>query len=111
MSITNGDGGLVLIMIESVSPARTLVCEQKPSIHGQRYRVFGSTRVFVNNQSVVPGFAFSVRMSSRCGDVPAMEPDTKENNPLAAAPRKSSRRSNRPGPAASLIVISQWILA
>src|SRR5882762_1035941 len=36
-----------------------LVCEQYPSIHGQRYLVFGSIRVFVSIQSLVPGRLFS----------------------------------------------------
>ena len=45
-------------------PGMTLVREQKPSTHGQRYFVAGSMRVRVNIQSRVPGLAFSVRMRS-----------------------------------------------
>src|SRR3954469_16545337 len=64
MSITNGDAGLVLTMIDSFSPARRLVREQYPSIHGHRYLVLRSTRVLVSNQSFVPSLAFSVLMRS-----------------------------------------------
>jgi hypothetical protein len=64
--MTNGEGGLVLTKMLNFSPARMLVCETYPSIHGQRYLVGGSTRVFSSNQEVVPGFSFSWRMRSRC---------------------------------------------
>ena len=70
MSIVNGDAGFVLTMIYSFSPARMLVREQYPSIHGQRYLVFGSTRVFVSIQSLVPGLAFSTRI--RFGEADAL---------------------------------------
>src|SRR6267378_121193 len=62
MSSVKGDGGLVLTKMESSSPARMLVCEQYPSIHGQRYLVFGSIRVFVSIHSLVPGRLFSSYM-------------------------------------------------
>src|ERR1051325_6303840 len=47
------------------SPARTLVREQYPSIHGQRYLVWGSIRVLLSIQSRVLVFAFSRRIRSR----------------------------------------------
>src|SRR5688500_17162182 len=61
--MVNGDGGLVLTKKEISSPARTLVREQYPSTHGQRYFVAGSTRVLVSIQSPVPCRSFSRAIS------------------------------------------------
>src|SRR2546425_7686056 len=41
------------------SPAPTLVREQYPSIHGQRYLLLDSIRVLLSSQSRVPALAFS----------------------------------------------------
>src|SRR5205807_1754864 len=60
-----GDGGFVLTMTARVSPARMEVWEQYPSIHGQRYFVWESTRVLMSSQSVVPALSFSPRITSR----------------------------------------------
>src|SRR5690348_16824687 len=88
-------------MILSCSPARMLVREQYPSIHGQRYLVFGSTRVLVSIQSLVPGLAFSARMKSDEADafVAAEESPAKSacgatpaRAPAAKAPFSRSRR-------------------
>src|SRR5579864_3207973 len=51
-------------MISTDSPGPTLVLEQYPSIHGQRYFVGGETFVLDSIQSVVPGFSFSARIRS-----------------------------------------------
>ena len=67
ISTRKDDAGLVLAWKAMGSPARTLVREAYPSIHGHRKRVAGSIRVFSSNQSRVPGFAFSRRMSSGSG--------------------------------------------
>src|SRR2546428_4731317 len=63
--MTKNEGGLVLTMISSGSPARTLMRGQYPSIQGQRYFARGSTRVLESIQSVVPCFSFSVRIRLR----------------------------------------------
>jgi hypothetical protein len=77
------DGGLVLTLNSIVSPARTLVREQNPSIHGERH--FATARVFVRIQSVVPGRSFSERTEAREGEAqPA--------SAAAAAPFRRSRR-------------------
>ena len=68
------EAGLALTKKLISLPARTLVREQYPSIHGQRYFVFGSMRVFCNSQSCVPGFSFSRRTKSRLGDAPGIPP-------------------------------------
>src|SRR6185295_8080980 len=73
-SNVKGEAGLVLTKKLISLPARTLVREQYPSIHGQRYLVFGSMRVFCNSQSRVPGFSFSRRTKSRLGDAPIFLP-------------------------------------
>src|SRR5688572_9935004 len=79
--MTNGAAGLVLTIIERGSPERTLVREQYPSIHGQRYFATGSTRVFVSNQSAVPAFSFSARMESRRANLKDVQP---VSGPMAA---------------------------
>src|SRR5207247_2316682 len=53
----------------SSSPARMLVWEQYPSIHGQRYFVLGSILVLLSIQSLVPCCSFS---SSRRWAVPTL---------------------------------------
>src|SRR5687767_5591960 len=63
-STRNEEAGLVLAWKAMGSPARTLVRDAYPSIHGHRYRVGGSIRVFSRSQSRVPGFSFSRRMRS-----------------------------------------------
>src|SRR5919204_2547144 len=81
-----------------VSPARRLVCEQYPSTQGQRYFVFGSTRVFLSSQSVVPRFSFSARIRSRrAGAGSARAPPRREARPAAAAPLSTSRRAGGGG--------------
>src|SRR5262245_41316861 len=94
--MTNGEGGLVLTIIDRPSPARMLVCEQYPSIHGQRYLVGGSTRVLERSQSDVPGFSFSAAIKSRWGgeDIPRSSAGlaNADARPAAAAPLSRSRR-------------------
>src|SRR5258706_12691015 len=96
--MVNFADGLVLTKIRSVSPAWILVCEQYPSIHGHRYRVFGSTRVRVSNQSVVPGFLFSAPMRSHRGvlvvDVPT-HPLNGASDAASPAPTTPLSRSRR----------------
>ena len=76
MSKRKREAGLVLTWKVIVSPARTLVREQYPSIHGHRYLVAGSMPVLSSIHSRVPGCSFSRRISSAeprgsgCGRVP-----------------------------------------
>src|SRR5687768_4206063 len=82
--MTKGDAGLVLTIISSAWPARTLVREQYPSIAEERQRLAGSRRGRSSIQVVVPGRAFSARIRPR-----RAEPTT------ARAPAWSNAR--RPG--------------
>lgn len=91
-------------MILSVSPALTLVAEQKPSIRGDRHNSTGSLAVMsvlVSNQSRVPGLAFSLRMGLSADCAEPVEwagavaiPSTPADNtrPAAAVLFRTSRR-------------------
>src|SRR5438874_4025413 len=105
MSRVNGEGGLVLTWKPIDSPARTLVLEQYPSTHGQRYFVFGSTRVLVSSQSRVPGLSFSRRINSRRAgtalraertDSMCAQPPMAVTAPRPTTPFSNSRRLIRP---------------
>src|ERR1041385_534137 len=61
-SRTKPEGGFVLTWKEISSPAWTDAREQYPSIHGERNRLSGSTRVRSRSQSRVPIRSFSVTM-------------------------------------------------
>src|SRR5262245_10326932 len=89
-----------------------LVCEQYPSIHGQRYLVFGSTRVFASIQSLVPGFAFSVRIKSDCAreiDLP-LESSTALDDSPSAAFRSGFTPATTPAPNAPLSRLRRFVM-
>jgi hypothetical protein len=74
------------------------VCEQYPSIPGDRHFVFGSTRVLVSIQSRVPGFAFSraIRsLDSPAGALFAVHPGSAATVPAAKVVFNTSRRVGR----------------
>src|SRR4051794_39258990 len=61
-----------------------LRCEQKPSIHGERYFDAGSTPVLLSIQSRVPGFAFSTRMGLGMSSAPRLTTDRSASARVAA---------------------------
>src|SRR5437764_15233400 len=98
MSSVKGDGGLVLTWKLTRSPARALVREQYPSIHGHRYLVFGSTLVLLKSQSRVPPRSFSRRTRSLEAPRAWRDDEQLETRETALRPRtplSSSRRAKR----------------
>ena len=89
----------------NTSPRRTLVREQYPSIHGHRYFVDGSMRVFFKSQSRVPGRLFSRAIRSEAWErrVPVLvegcraeQPKSASKAPAQVTSLSISRRLPRP---------------